>query len=454
MLAPAASLFDQSALTDRAERLVKAARAAGADAADAVVLRSMSLSIEVRDGAVEESESAEGDDLGLRVLVGRRQAVVSTNDMAGDGSNALAERAVAMARAAPEDQFAGLADEKFLAHDFPDLDLIDRNLPTVKQIEAMARAAEQAGLAVKGVSKSGGASASAGIGGMVLVTSHGFRGAYLGSRHGVSMTAIAGEGTGMERDYDYSSVLHASDLESPEKIGRTAGERAVERLNPRKVSTRKVPVVFDPRVAGSLVSHLASAANGAAIARKTSILKDKMGEKLFADGVRIVDDPLRKRGLRSRPFDGEGVAGKKLALVEDGVLRSWLLDCATARELGLITTGHAQRGVSSVPSPGASNLHLEAGKLSPEALIANIADGFYVTDLIGMGVNMVTGDYSRGASGFWIENGKRAYPVSEVTIAGHLLDIFRTLTPANDLEFRYGTNAPTVRLEGLTIAGQ
>jgi PmbA protein len=414
----------------------------------------MSLSIDVRDGAVEESERAESDDLGLRVLVGRRQAVVSTNDMAIDGIAALAERAVAMARAAPEDKFAGLADERLLAHQFPDLDLIDRDLPTVKQLEAMARAAEQAGLAVKGVSKSGGASASAGIGGMVLVTSHGFRGAYLGSRHGVSMTAIAGDGTGMERDYDFSSALHAADLESPEKIGRTAGERAVERINPRKVSTRKVPVVFDPRVAGSLVSHLASAVNGASIARKTSILMDKMGQKLFADGVRIIDDPLRKRGLRSRPFDGEGVAGGKLALVEDGVLRSWLLDSATARELNLVTTGHAQRGVSSGPSPGASNLHLAAGTLSPEALIADIADGFYVTDLIGMGVNMVTGDYSRGASGFWIENGKRTFPVSEVTIAGHLLDIFRRLTPANDLEFRYGTNAPTVRLEGLTVAGQ
>jgi PmbA protein len=408
----------------------------------------------VRDGAVEESESAEGDDLGLRVLVGRRQAVVSTNDMGLDGSAALAERAVAMARAAPQDKFAGLADEKLLAHDFPDLDLIDRALPTVQQLETIARAAEQAGMAVKGVSKSGGASASAGIGGMVLVTSHGFRGAYLGSRHGVSMTAIAGDGTGMERDYDFSSALHAADLESPEKIGRTAGERAVERINPRKVSTRKVPVVFDPRVAGSLVSHLASAVNGASIARKTSILMDKMGQKLFADGVRIIDDPLRKRGLRSRPFDGEGVAGGKLALVEDGVLRSWLLDSATARELNLVTTGHAQRGVSSGPSPGASNLHLAAGTLSPEALIADIADGFYVTDLIGMGVNMVTGDYSRGASGFWIENGKRTFSVSEVTIAGHLLDIFRRLTPANDLEFRYGTNAPTVRLEGLTVAGQ
>jgi PmbA protein len=454
MLAPAASLFDQTALTDRAERLVKAALAAGADTADAVAVRGLSQSIEVRDGAVEESESSEGDDLGLRVLVGRRQAVVSTNDVSGDGSKALAERAVAMARAAPEDKYAGLADEALLAHTFPDLDLIDRALPSVRELEQMAQAAEAAGLAVKGVAKSGGASASAGIGGMVLVTSHGFRGAYLGSRHGASMTAIAGEGTGMERDYDYSSALHASDLESPEKIGRTAGERAIARLNPRKVSTRKVPVVFDPRVAGSLVGHLASAVNGASIGRKTSFLKDKMGAKLFADGIRIIDDPLRKRGLRSHPFDGEGVAGKKLALIDDGVLTSWILDCATARELGLVTTGHAQRGVSSSPSPGASNLHLEPGILSPEDLIADIKDGFYVTDLIGSGASMVTGDYSRGASGFWIENGKRTYAVSEVTIAGHLLDIFRTMTPANDLEFKYGINAPTVRLEGLTVAGQ
>lgn len=453
MLAPTASLFDQSILTDRAERLVKAARAAGADAADAVAVRGVSLGIEVRDGAVEESESSEGDDLGLRVLVGKRQAVVSTNDLTGD-VRALAERAVAMAKVAPEDQFTGLADEALLAHRFPDLDLLDPNLPTVKQLETMARAAEEAGLSVKGVTKSGGASASAGIGGMVLVTSHGFRGAYLGSRHGVSMTAIAGDGTGMERDYDYSSALHASDLESPEKIGLTAGARAIERLNPRKVTTRKVPVVFDPRVANTLVGHLASAVNGASIARKTSFLKDKMGAQLFASGIRIIDDPLRKRGVRSHPFDGEGVAGKELALVDDGILRSWILDSSTARELGLVTTGHAQRGVSSSPSPGASNLHLEAGKVSPEDLIADIKDGFYVTDLIGSGVNGVTGDYSRGASGFWIENGKRTYPVSEVTIAGHLFEIFRTLTPANDLEFKYGVNAPTVRLEGLTVAGQ
>jgi PmbA protein len=454
MLAQTNSILDLSPLTDRAERLVKAARAAGADAADAVVLRTVSLGIEVRDGRTEESERAEGDDLGLRVLVGHRQAMVSTNDAAQEGVAALAERAVAMARATPEDKFAGLADKNLLARDFPDLDLIDPKLPTVQELETKARAAEQAALAVKGVSKSGGASASAGIGGMVLVTSDGFRGTYVGSNHGVSMTAIAGDGIAMERDYDYSSVRHAADLENPQKIGRSAGERAVARLNPRKVTTRKVPVVFDPRSAGSLVSHLASAVNGASVARKTSFLRDKMNVKLFASGIHIIDDPLRRRGLRSHPFDGEGVACTRLALVEDGTLRSWLLDSATARELGLVTTGNANRSGSSVTSPGPSNLHLEPGRASPEDLIADIVDGFYVTDLIGMGANMVTGDYSRGASGFWIENGKRTYPVSEVTIAGHLLDLFRTLTPANDLEFRYGTNAPTVRVEGLTVAGQ
>jgi len=446
------SLLDQSTLTTLAERLVAAARRAGADAADAVAERGMSLSVEVRDGTVEASERSEGDNMGLRAFVGRRQAVVSTNDLTGN-LDELAERAVAMARVAPEDKFAGLAEPDRLAKQIPDLDLLDPELPSVTQLEAMARAAEAAALAVKGVSKSGGASASAGIGGMVLVTSGGFKGSYLGSRHGVSMQAIAGEGTGMEQDYDFSSAIHAADLTAPELIGRSAGERAVRRLNPRKVTTRRVPVVFDPRIAGSLVGHLASAINGSAIARKTSFLKDRMGERLFAPGIAIVDDPLRRRGLRSHPFDGEGVAGERRALVRDGVLASWILDCASARELGLETTGHARRGVSSTPSPGASNLHLEPGAVSADALIADIADGFYVTDLIGMGANMVTGDYSRGASGFWIENGERSYPVSEMTIAGHLNEIFRTLTPANDLVFRYGTNAPTVRLEGLTVAG-
>jgi len=447
------SLLDQSALTDLAERLVTAARRAGADAADALAVRSVSLAVEVREGAVEESERSEGDEVGLRVFVGRRQAVVSSNDVKADVAG-LAERAVAMARAAPEDPFAGLADPAQLARDIPDLDLLDPDLPSVALLEERAKRAESAALAVKGVTKSGGASASAGIGGMVLVTSQGFRGAYLNSGQSVSMTAIAGEGTAMERDYDYSSALHGADLDAPEKVGRSAGERTVERLNPRKVDTKRVPVVFDRRVAGSLVGHLAGAINGSAVARKTSFLKDRLGERLFGSGIDVIDDPRRRRGLRSRPFDAEGVATHRLAVVEDGVLKSWFLDSATGRELGFATTGHAQRGVSSTPSPGPSNLHLSAGADTPEALLADIAEGFYVTDLIGMGVNQVTGDYSRGASGFWIENGRRSYPVSEVTIAGNLVEMFRMLSPANDLEFRFGTNAPTLRVEGLTVAGR
>ena len=446
------SLLDQSALTTLAERLVAAARRAGADSADAIAERGMSQSVEVRDGTVEESERSEGDSMGLRAFVGRRQAVVSTNDPAGDVDE-LAARAVAMARVAPEDKYAGLAEPGLLAKTFPELDLLDPDLPSVARLEEIARATEAAALAVKGVSKSGGASASAGIGGMVLVTSGGFTGAYLGSRHGASVEAIAGNGTGMERDYDFSSALHACDLMAPDAIGRSAGERAVRRLNPKKVATKRVPVVFDTRLAGTIVGHLASAINGSAIARKTSFLKDRMGEQLFGPVISIIDDPLRRRGLRSHPFDAEGVAGERRTLVADGVLKSWILDCATARELGLKTTGHAQRGVSSTPSPGASNLHLEPGSQTPAELIADIEEGFFVTDLIGMGANMVTGDYSRGASGFWIEHGELTYAVSEVTIAGHLNDIFRSLTPANDLVFRYGINAPTVRIEGLTVAG-
>jgi PmbA protein len=448
-----ASLLDQSALTDLAERLVSAARRAGAEEADALAVRSVSLAVEVRDGAVEESQRAESDDLGLRVIVDRRQAVVSTNDLKGDGFDALAERAIAMARSAPQDRFAGLADVGQLARALPALDLLDPDMPEVGVLEARARDAEAAGLAVTGVTKSDGASASAGVAGMVLVTSHGFSGATLASRHSISMSAIAGDGTAMERDYDYSSTLHAADLERAAAIGQRAGERAVRRLNPRKVATRRVPVVFDSRISGGLVGHLAGAVNGNAIARQTSFLRDKLGQKIFAAGIDIVDDPLRPRGLRSRPFDAEGVAGRRLKLVEDGVLKTWLLDCATARELDLTTTGHAQRGVSSTPAPGASNLHLAPGEKAPDQLIGEIEDGFYVTDTIGMGVNLVTGDYSRGASGFWIENGKCTYPVSEVTIAGHLLEMFASLTPANDLVFRYGTNAPTIRVEGLTVAG-
>src|SRR5258707_1226069 len=449
-----ADLFNQSALSELAQRLVEAAKRAGADAADAVAVRGVSQGVEVRDGRVEESERSEGDDVGLRVLVGRRQAVVSTNDISGDGVATLAERAVAMARVAPDDKYVGLADPALLARDFPDLDLLDRTVPSTAELERRAQEAEAAALAVQGVTKSGGASASTGIGGMVLVTSTGFHGSYLRSSQGISVTAISGEGTGMERDYDFSSAPHGADLASAASVGRKAGERAVARTNPRKVETCKVPVVFDPRVSGSIVAHLVGAVNRASIARKTSFLKDRLGEQLFAKNIRIIDDPLRVRGLRSQTFDAEGVKVKKLAIIDEGGLTSWLLDSATARELGLVTTGHAQRSVSSSASPGAYNLHLEAGEPTPAELISGISQGFYVTELIGSGVNCVTGDFSRGASRFLIEDGKITYPLSEGTISVHPLPMFQSLVPANDLEFRYGVNAPTVRIEGLTLGGR
>ncbi|MBX9991911.1 TldD/PmbA family protein [Phreatobacter oligotrophus] len=446
-------LLDTGALLDRARRLVDAARKAGADAADVMALRGVSVGVQMREGKVESSERSEGDDLGLRVFVGRRSASVSSNDPREDAA-ALAERAVAIARVAPEDPYARLADPADLATAWPDLDLIDPVMMAVSDLEALARRAEEAALAVKGVAKSGGASAGAGIGGFALVTSTGFEGASLGSSTSFSVTAIAGEGTGMERDYDYSATRHRADLEAAEAVGARAGERAVRRLNPRKVDTTKVPVVFDPRTAASFPSYLASAANGQSVARKTSFLRDRLGQRIFRPGVSIVDDPHRRRGLRSRPFDGEGVATKPLVLVDDGVLTSWLLDSATAAELGLRTTGHASRGTGGPPSPGATNLHLAAGTVSPKDMIGAITSGLYVTDMIGSGVNMVTGDYSRGCSGYWIENGELAYPVAEITIAGNLVDMFANLTPADDLVLLHGVDAPTVLVEGLTVAGR
>jgi PmbA protein len=446
--------FDQSALVRRAEALVAAARAAGADAADAVAVRGVALSAQVRLGQLEELERAEGDDLGLRVFAGRRQAVVSTSNPDAAGYRELAERAVAMARAAPEDPHARLADAADVARAFPDLDLVDPDEPDAEALIARAIAAETAARAVAGVSNSGGASASWGLGGMVLATSAGFLGSYLASRHSVSCSAIAGEGTAMERDYDFSAALHMEDLDAPEDVGARAGERAARRLGPRKLDTARMPVIYDPRVAGSLVGHLAGAINGAAIARGTSFLKDRLGERIFPEGVRILDDPLRPRGLRSRPFDAEGIAPRALDLVADGVLASWILDLSSASELGLETTGHAQRGVGSAPSPGATNLALMPGTIARETLIGETGRGIYVTELIGRGVNSVTGDYSRGAAGFLIEDGELGDPVSEITLAGNLSDMFATLTPADDLEWRHGVNAPTVRIEEMTVAGR
>jgi len=433
--------------------LLDAARKAGADAADALFVEGVSSSVSYRLGKLEDVERAENYDLGLRVFVGQKIAFVSSTDFSADALAGLPARAVAMAKLAPEDKFAGLAPKDRLAKTIPALDLEDAAEPEPDLLIARARGVEGAAMAVKGVTNSEGGGASFSRSAVALATSTGFYGRYAATSHGVGVAVLAGEGTGMERDYDQASARHAGDLRSPEEIGRTAGEKAVKRLNPRSMKSQSVPVVFHPDEAGGLLGHLASAISGAAIARGVSFLKDRLGANVFAPGINIIDEPHRMRGLRSKPFDGEGVANARRALIEDGKLTTWLMDTASARQLGLQTTGHAARGTGGPPSPSATNLYLEAGKLSVKDLIADIKQGFYVTELMGMGVNGVTGDYSRGAAGFWIQNGEIAFPVSEVTIAGNLKDMFAHLVPASDLEFRHGVNAPTVRIEGMTLAG-
>jgi PmbA protein len=432
--------------------LIARARSAGADAADAVLISGTSLSVQRRLGKTEHVERSEGQDLGLRVFLGRRAAIVSSSTVAPSSFKELAERAVAMARVVPEDPYAGLADTAAPPEPVA-LDLEDASEPATESLVTRAATAEDAALAVPGITNSEGAEAGFGRTEAFLVTSAGFAGSLVRTSHSVSAAAIAGAGTGMQRDYDYHSTVHLADLDDPAAIGRSAAERAIARLNPARPSTAKLPVIYDPRVAGGLLGHLAGAINGASVARGTSFLKDKLGQRIFAAGIVVRDDPRRVRGLRSRRFDGEGTPTAARALIDDGVLTTWLLDSRSARQLGLRSTGHAVRGTGGPPSPSPTNLYLLAGSLAPAELMADIKLGLYVTELIGMGVNGVTGDYSRGAAGFWIEHGELTYAVSEVTIAGHLRDIFRTMTPANDLTFRHGINAPTVRVEDLTVAG-
>lgn len=442
--------FDSTQLVKQAAILVAAAKKAGADAADAVVVRSQSLSVDVRMGKVEESGRSESDEFSLRVFLGNKSASISANG-AGDPAQ-LAERAVAMAKVSPENPFVGLAAQDRLASKLADLDMLDETVPGVKELEDAALECEEAALSVEGITNSGGASASWGMGGMVLATSHGFQGQYVGSRFSRSVSVVAGEGASMERDYDYDSKVHLSDLEAPSVIGKSAAERTLKRIGPRQVKTTTAPVIFDPRVSNTLVGHLASAINGSSIARKTSFLREKMGEQIFANSIQIVDDPLIRRGQASHPFDGEGVECGPLTLIENGKLQCWLLDSATANELELETNGRAGRSGAGT-TPGSTNLALLAGKQSVADMVGSIQSGFYVTELIGQGVNMISGDYSRGASGYWIENGELAYPVSEVTIAGNLVDMFARLIPADDLVYRYRVNAPSVLVEDMTIAG-
>ena len=436
------------------ETIAKTVQKLGADDCDAICVKSISLSICQRMGSMEKIERSESSDIGVRVFIGQKQAIVSSSDVTKQALQQVAERAVAMARAAPEDSYCGLASKNQLSKKPADIDSFDPSEPDADKLIKWTQEAEEAALSVTGVTNSEGAEADWGKGEVSVYATNGFAQTYRGSHYSLSASVLAGSGTEMERDYEYSGSVYGTDLMNAEDLGKIAGNRAVKRLEPKKIKTSQVPVIFDSRISRSLISHLAGAINGSAIARNTSFLLDKMNEKLFQDDISIVDEPHRSRGLRSVPFDAEGLSNKKIEIVEGGVLKSWLLDLRSSRQLKLHSTGHASRGVSSSPSPSPTNLYLAPGRESVRDLIAPIKEGFFVNELIGSGVNGLTGDYSRGASGFWIENGEISFPVSEVTIAGNLLDMYKNLSPACDLVFRYGIDAPTCRVDGMTVAGK
>ena len=438
----------------RAQDLVNAARKAGADAADASYACNASTNVSVRLGALEDVDRSEGEEIGLRVFVGQRSASISASDMNPATLGTLVDRAIAMAHEAPEDPYAGLAPEdRLLRKRPPALDLTDSEEPEPAMLRERALIAEEAARGVPGVSNSEGGGASSGRSQMALATSHGFAGAYAATSHSTWASVLAGAGSGMQRDYASHSVRHLADLDDAEAIGMRAGHRAVARLNPVKVGSGVMPIIFDPRIGSSLLGHLIGGMVGPAITRRSSFLLDSLGQALFDANVTIIDDPLLPRGLRSRPFDGEGLPVHRHALIDKGVLTGWLLDSGSARQLGLEPTGHASRGGSGPPGASLSKDQMEAVNESTGDLMAEVKRGIYVTELIGMGVNGVTGDYSRGAAGFLIENGAVAHAVSEITIASNLKDMFRALVPANDLQFRYAMNVPTLRIDGMTVAG-
>ncbi|WP_298225478.1 TldD/PmbA family protein [Acidocella sp.] len=432
-----------SALGDAAAALLEAAKRAGAEVAEVGLCKGASVGLQRRLRKIEETERAETTELGLRVFLGRCSASVSASSIDHGAFVRLAEQAVAMAKVVPEDPFAEIPFAP-PAQDAAFLELDDPVEPTADVLIKRATLAEEAALAVPGITNSEGGSASWSRSISVLANSHGFLGEYARSSHGISITAIAGSGTDMQRDYDFDFVIHGADLGDAAQLGRNAAARALARLNPKRPATAKLPVLFDPRVSGSILSHFAGAISGASIARGTSFLKDALGQQVFRHGINVVDDPLRVRGRRSRPFDREGQSVKRMHFIEDGRLTDWVLDTRSANQLGLKTNGHAG---------GLSNFYMEPGSMTPEQLMADITEGLYVTEMLGSSVNGLTGDYSRGAAGFMIRGGQIAEPVAEFTIAGNLKDMFLNLTPASDLKFKYGTDAPTLRIEGMTLAG-
>ena len=437
------------------QALLAAAKSAGADTADALAVSGQSLSIDIRQGQLEQAERAEGVEVGLRVMVGKRQACVSASDISSATLARLAERAVAMAREAPADETVGLADADQLAQrwDVAGLELCDAGSePSAKMLESDARRAEAAALASGGITQVE-ASSSWSRRGMHLATSNGFSGGYERSSHSLSAVAFTGSGTQMERDWAAEGRTFAADMPSPESVGQRAAERTLLRAGAVKPPTGAYPVLFDERIASSLVGHILMAVNGASIVRGTSWARDKMGQQILPKGMSLTENPHRPRISGSRPFDGEGLPTKPRALIEDGILMGWTLDLASARKLGLTPTGNAARGTGSPPSPSTTNIDLTQGNVSQAELLAQMGTGLLITSMIGSTINPTTGDYSRGASGFWVEGGQITYPVNECTVAGNLLDMLMRLTPANDAQAHHSTRVPSLLVEGLMLAG-
>ncbi|GIS10069.1 MAG: modulator protein [Alphaproteobacteria bacterium] len=437
--------------------LIDTAVANGATSVDCVLSRSRGVSITRRLGKDENIQRYEDFDTGLRVFVGNKISSVSTNENSEEALREVAKRAVEMAKIAPEDEYSFIASKELLQN-FPIqegifIDSYDSVEPSVDLIRDRASEVEDIALSVKGITNSDGADSSWGEGETLLMTSNGFFGSSKKSNHSVSVVVIAEKNGKMERDYDYSSKVYGEDLKEGEKIGREAAKKTLARIGAKKPVTGQYPVIFDPRVSRSIASHFASAINGSSIARKTSFLKDSLNDKIANESVTLIDDPFLKRGLGSRLFDAEGLGTSKHVLIKDGVLENWLLDLSSARQLNILPTANAKRGISGPPVPGTTNLTLLPGEASPESIISSISNGFYVTDMIGSSVSMVTGDYSRGASGFWIKNGELSTPITEATIAGNLKDMFMTLKPANDLDFSHSINCPTLLIDDMTIAG-
>jgi len=435
------------------ETLLARARQHGASHADAVATHGRSLSVAVREGALEDVDNSEGRDVGLRVFIGQKQACVSSSDLSESSLDQLAERAVAMAKLAPEDPYCGLAPLSRLVTSPVDLDLYDTKALSPKALKARAHEIEAAALSVKGVQQAEGANASWASSAIYFQTSDGFSAGWRSSRHGLSVSAIAQKDGAMERDYDYDGTRWFEDLKSPQDIGNLAGNRAVARLGAKQLASGALPVMFDNRISGGLIAALIGAISGPAITRGVSFLKDKLGETILPKNLHIIDDPLISRGHGSRPWDGEGVEVKKHYLVENGILKTWLLNTASAKQLELSTTGHASRAIGSPPGVSSTNTYLPAGDQSPQDLMREMGEGLFITEMFGPSLNSNTGDYSVGVAGFKIENGLCAFPVSEITIAGNLCDMYKTLIPANDLVLDGAIAAPTLLTEGLTIAG-